>query len=62
MLNDEKVWHLQALTHDGNWSEKALSPRKRFVKVMREHADRLIVGQVNGLHIKGLLCPDDDED
>ena len=62
VLNDDKVQHLQVLTHDANWSDEVLSPRKRFVKVMREHAERLIEGQVNGLHSKGMLCPDDNEE
>lgn len=62
VLRDEKVQHLQALTHDANWSDEVLSPRKRFAKAMRDHSERLIVGQVNGLHRKGMLCPDDNED
>ena len=62
VLNDDNVRHLQALTHDGNWSEEVLSPRKRFAKVMKERADKLIRGQVCGLHKKGMLCPDDIED
>lgn len=62
VLKDETVQHLQVLTHDANWNDEVLSPRKRFIKVIRERADRLIEGQVNGLHNKGLLCPDDDED
>lgn len=62
VLNDEKVQHLQVLTHDGNWSEEVLSPRNRYAKVFRDHAERLIEGQVNGLHKKGMLVPDDEED
>ena len=62
VLKDEKVQHLHALTHDANWSDEVLSPRKRFAKAMRDHAERLIAGQVNGLHRKGMLCPDDNED
>lgn len=62
VLKDEKVQHLQALTHDANWSDEVLSPRKRFAKAMHDHAERLIEGQVNGLHRKGMLCPDDNED
>lgn len=62
VLNDEMVRHLQALTHDANWSDEVLSPRKRFMKVMYDRAERLIVGQVDGLHSKGMLCPDDNED
>lgn len=62
VLNDDIVRHLQVLTHDANWSDVVLSPRKRFSKVMRDHAERLIEGQVNGLHSKGMLCPDEEED
>lgn len=62
VLKDEKVCHLQALTHDANWSEEVMSPRKRFMKAMHDHAERLINGQVDGLHQKGMLCPDDEED
>lgn len=62
VLNNDSVQHLQALTHDGNWSEEVLSPRKRFAKVMHDHAERLINAQVDGLHKKGMICPDDDED
>lgn len=62
VLNDGNVKHLQVLTHDANWSDEVLSPRKRFAKIMHDHADRLIEEQVNGLHKKGMLCPDDNED
>ena len=62
VLQDPEVQHLQVLTHDANWADEPLSPRKRFSKAMRNHAERLIAGQVNGLHSKGMLCPDDDED
>lgn len=62
VLNDKNERHLQVLTHDGNWSEDVLSPRKRFAKVMMNRAEKLICGQVDGLHKMGHLCPDDDED
>lgn len=62
VLNDENVQHLQVLTHDGNWSDEVLSPRKRFAKVMLDHAERLIREQINGLHSKGMLCPNDEVD
>lgn len=62
VLKDDSVRHLQALTHDGNWSEEVLSPRKRFAKVMYERADKLIRSQVCGLHKRGMLCPDDEDD
>lgn len=62
VLNDEKVQHLQVLTHDGNWSEEVLSVRKRYYKMLHAHADRVFNSQVNGMHRKGMLVPDDDED
>ncbi len=62
VLNNEKVKHLQVLTHDANWTDAVLSPRKRFAKAMRDRAERLIDDQVNGLHKKGMLCPDDNVD
>lgn len=62
VLNDNAVQHLQVLTHDGNWSEAVLSPRKRFAKVMHDHAERLVKGQIDGLHRWGMLIPDDNED
>ena len=61
VLIDESIMHLQVLTHDANWSDEVLSPRKRFAKAIRDHAERLIESQVNGLHDKGMLCPDDEE-
>lgn len=62
VLNDEAIQHLQVLTHDGNWAEEVLSPRKRYVKVVHDHADRLVKEQIESLHILGMLCPDDNED
>lgn len=62
VLNDDKVQHLQVLTHDGNWSDEVLSPRKRFSKVMHDHAERLVQAQINGMHRRGYLMPDDNED
>lgn len=62
VLKDDKVQHLQVLTHDGNWNDVVLSPRKRFSKVMHVHAERLVQEQINGLHRKGMLIPDDNED
>ena len=61
VLNDDKVQHLQVLTHDANWSEEVLSPRKRFAKVMYDRAESHVKGQVDYLHKNGLLCPDDDD-
>ena len=62
VLKDDSVRHLQVLTHDGNWSDEVLSPRKRIAKVVYDRAERLINNQIAGLHRKGFLCPDDDED
>lgn len=62
VLKDENIRHLQVLTHDGNWSEEVLSPRKRFAKVMHDHAERLIKSQIDGMHRRGYLVPDDEED
>ena len=62
VLNDEKVQHLQVLTHDGNWSEEVLSVRKRYYTMLHAHADRVFNSQVNGMHRKGMLVPDDNED
>lgn len=62
VLNDDEIVHLQVLTHDANWSEEVLSPRKRFAKTMQNRANRLMKEQVDGLHSKGMLCPDDEED
>ena len=62
VLNDDKVQHLQVLTHDANWQDVVLSPRKRFASFMRSRVERLIDAHVNGLHRKGMLCPDDNDD
>lgn len=62
VLKDDNVKHLQVLTHDGNWSEEVLSPRKRYVKVFHDHAERLVQGQINGMHRRGNLVPDDEDD
>jgi hypothetical protein len=62
VLNNDTIHHLQVLTHDANWSEDVLSPRKRFMKAVRNNAERRINGQINGIHAKGNLMPDDEED
>lgn len=62
VLEDNKVQHLQVLTHDANWADEVMAPRKRFAKVMHDHANRLIDNHVNALHGKNMLCPDDEED
>lgn len=61
VLNGESVQHLQVLTHDANWSEEVLSPRKRVHKFVYDRAESLYNGQVYGLIGKGMLCPDDEE-
>lgn len=61
VLNDESVQHLQVLTHDANWTEEVMSPRKRVRKFVYDRAETLYNGQVYGLINKGMLCPDDEE-
>ena len=60
VLNDDNVQHLQVLTHDANWSEEVLSPRKRIEKTLLDHANRLYESQLKGMNSRGLLWPDDD--
>ena len=62
VLTDKDVRHLQVLTHDANWSDEVLSPRKRFAKIWKNRTDLLVKDQVEGLHLLGQLCPDDEED
>lgn len=62
VLKDSNVKHLQVLTHDANWSDEILSPRKRLHEVFFAQAQRLFDEQVNGLIENGMLCPDDNED
>ncbi|MBQ6310482.1 MAG: hypothetical protein IJK74_02915 [Bacteroidales bacterium] len=62
VLSDENVTHLQVLTHDANWSEEVLSPRKRFKKAIHDNAERKIKSQIDGMHRLGNLVPDDCED
>lgn len=59
-LNDENVTHLHVLTHDANWNDEVLSPRKRFSNAIRNHAERVIDNHIKFLHDNGHLCPDDD--
>lgn len=61
VLNDDNVQHLQVLTHDANWTDEVLSPRKRVRKFLNDKAERMYYGQVYGLINKGMLCPDDEE-
>lgn len=61
VLNDSSIKHLQVLTHDANWSEEIMSPRKRMHKTFFVHAQRLFDEQVNGLIENGMLCPDDED-
>lgn len=41
VLCDEKVRHLQVLTHDAMWSEEVLSPRQRVRTSIQANADRV---------------------
>lgn len=61
-LNDERIHHLHVLTHDANWNDIALSPRKRIQYVLNKHAERIYCEHVETLHNWGHLCPDDNED
>ena len=62
VLENPKVRHLQVLTHDANWSEEVLSPRKRLTKVFFDQAARRDREQIEGLHCKGLKSVDDEEE
>lgn len=62
VLNDSNIQHLQVLIHDANWSKEVLSPRMRIKKVLYGRAERIYERQVNGLHSRGMLCPDDNEE
>lgn len=62
VLNDDNIRHLQVLTHDANWSEEVLSPRKRYKKMLYNHAERLLQCQIDGMHRRGYMVPDDNED
>lgn len=62
VLNDEAVQHLHVLTHDANWADEVLSPRKRYIRAMYNRADRLIEEQIESVHVLGMFCPDDDVD
>lgn len=39
-LLDPKIQHLQVLTHDGMWSEEAISPHSRIMNCIQREADR----------------------
>lgn len=41
VLRDEKVRHLQVLTHDAMWSENVLSPRQRVRTSIQANAERV---------------------
>ncbi len=62
MLENPNVRHLQVLTHDANWSEEVLSPRKRLTKAFFDQAARLDREQVEGLHRKGMKSIDDEDE
>lgn len=61
VLNDDSIQHLQVLTHDANWTEEVLSPRKRVHKFVYDKAEQMYNSQVYGLINKGMLCPDDED-
>ena len=61
VLNDDNIQHLHVLTHDANWTEEVLSPRKRVRKFVYDKAEKMYNEQVYGLIKKGLLCPDDED-
>ncbi len=62
VLNDDKVQHLQVLTHDANWNDQILSPRARIRNIIEKRAKKLLEEQVETLHNWGHLCPDDNEE
>lgn len=41
VLRDEKVRHIQVLTHDAMWSETVLSPRQRVRTSIQKNAERV---------------------
>lgn len=59
-LKDITIRHLQVLVHDGMWSEKVLSPRKRLIKVYHDYADELIKTYDKWLPRSGNKNVDDD--
>lgn len=61
VLNDDHIMHLQVLTHDANWTEEVLSPRKRVRKFVHYKAEKMYEEQVYGLINNGMLCPDDED-
>lgn len=61
VLNDDAIQHLQVLTHDANWTEEVLSPRKRVQKFVSDKSENMYNRQVYGLINKGMLCPDDED-
>lgn len=40
-INDPEIRHLQVLTHDGVWSDRAMSPHARVMNSIQSEADRL---------------------
>ena len=61
VLNDDSIKHLQVLTHDANWTDEVLSPRKRVRKFVSNKAESMYNEQVYGLIKEGMLCPDDED-
>ena len=46
---DSSIKHLQVLTHDGMWNEKAISPHYRIMTCFQNEADRKKLAYVEGL-------------
>lgn len=48
-LMNPQVKHLQVLTHDGMWSEKAISPHSRIMNCIQNEANRQKLAYISGL-------------
>ena len=48
-LFDSNIRHLQVLTHDGMWSEEAISPHLRIMNCIQNEAERMKTEYVLGL-------------
>lgn len=52
-LLDPKIRHLQVLTHDGMWSENAISPHSRIMNCIQREADRKKANYAEKLPLTG---------
>jgi hypothetical protein len=52
-LLNPKIHHLQVLTHDGMWSEKAISPHLRIMTSIQREADRKKLSYATKLPLSG---------